>query len=164
MTFLPIVERELRVAARRTHSYRTRTLVAFITCVIVSGILITAGQFPTPMKMGQSLFKLLSSLAFVYCLLEGARNTADCLSEEKREGTLGLLFLTDLKGYDVVLGKLLATSLNSFYGVLAIVPPLSIPLLLGGVTGAQFWQTALALVSGLFLSLATGLSVSALGR
>ena len=31
------------------------------------------------------------------------RNTADSLSAEKREGTLGLLFLTDLRGYDVVL-------------------------------------------------------------
>src|SRR5678816_2793532 len=164
MTFLPIVERELRVAARRTHSYRTRTLVAFITCVIVSGILITAGQFPTPMKMGQSLFKLLSSLAFVYCLLEGARNTADCLSEEKREGTLGLLFLTDLKGYDVVLGKLLATSLNSFYGVLAIVPPLSIPLLLGGVTVGEFWRMALVLLVTLLFSLSASLFVSANSR
>src|ERR1700704_5086548 len=122
MTFLPIVERELRVAARRTSSYRTRTLAAFITCVVVCGILITAGRFPTPMKMGQSLFKLLSSLAFVYCLLEGARNTADCLSEEKREGTLGLLFLTDLKVYDVVFGKLAGTSMNGLYGVVAVFP------------------------------------------
>src|SRR5258706_219466 len=60
MTFLPIVERELRVAARRTHSYRTRTLAAFVTCIVLSGILITAGQLPTPMKMGQSLFSLVA--------------------------------------------------------------------------------------------------------
>jgi hypothetical protein len=89
------------------------------------------------------VFWFVSVLAFIWCLFEGPRNTADALSEEKREGTLGLLFLTDLKGYDVVLGKLLATSLTSFYGVLAIVPPLSIPLLLGGVTvgssGAWRW-------------------------
>ena len=31
--------------------------------------------------------------------------TADCLSEEKREGTLGLLFLTDLRGYDIVVSS-----------------------------------------------------------
>ena len=49
-----------------------------------------------------------------YCLLEGTRLAADCRGEEKREGTLGLLFLTDLQGYDVVLGKYLATSPRSF--------------------------------------------------
>ncbi|MEO8426970.1 MAG: ABC transporter permease subunit, partial [Verrucomicrobiota bacterium] len=164
MTFLPIVERELRVAARRTHSYRTRTLAALITCVVVSGILITAGQFSTPMKMGQSLFKLLSWVAFVYCLLEGARTTADCLSEEKREGTLGLLFLTDLKGYDVVLGKLLATSLNSFYCLVAVFPAFAISLLLGGVTPGEFWRMVLVLTNTLFLSLCTAMWVSSISQ
>src|SRR5256885_5281345 len=63
------------------------------------------------------LFRALFGFAFVYCLFIGARLTADCLSEEKREGTLGLLFLTDLKGYDVVFGKLAATSVNSIYAL-----------------------------------------------
>src|SRR5437762_6345486 len=64
---------------------------------------------------GRYLFRALFGFAFVYCLFIGARLTADCLSEEKRDGTLGLLFLTDLKGYDVVFGKLAATSVNSIY-------------------------------------------------
>ena len=55
------------------------------------------------------LFWGLTGSAVFYCLLSGVWFTADCLSEEKREGTLGLLFLTDLKGYDVVFGKLVAT-------------------------------------------------------
>ena len=44
---------------------------------------------------------------------------------------MGLIFLTDLKGYDVVLGKLAATSLNGFYGLLAVFPLLAFPLLTG---------------------------------
>ena len=119
MTFLPIVQRELRIGSRRHSTYRTRWLAALLTCVLVSGALILSGHLTASTPPGESLFKLLASLAFIYCLLEGLRNTADCLSEEKREGTLGLLFLTDLKGYDVVLGKLLATSLAGFYGLLA---------------------------------------------
>jgi len=107
---------------------------------------------------------VLAWLALLYCLLAGAGNTADCLSEEKREGTLGLLFLTDLKGYDVVLGKLLATSLNSFYALIAIFPPLAVTICLGGVTGGEFWRLVLLLVSSMFLSLAIGMFVSALSR
>ena len=100
----------------------------------------------------------------LYCLLSGVWFTADCLSEEKREGTLGLLFLTDLKGYDVVFGKLVATSLNGFYAVLAVVPILALPLLLGGVTGGEFGRMALVVVNTLFFSLALGMCVSALSR
>ena len=108
--------------------------------------------------------RVLSGYAFILCLLTGVLLTSDCLSQEKRDGTLGLLFLTDLKGYDVVLGKFIATSLNAFYGLLALLPVMALPLLLGGVTGAEFWRTALALVNALFFSLAPGICVSAFSR
>ena len=97
-------------------------------------------------------------------MLAGVFLTADCLSEEKREGTLGLLFLTDLKGYDVVLGKLVATSLHSVYGLLAIFPILGLPLLLGGITGGEFARVMLALLVTLFFSLTSGLFISAISR
>src|SRR5262249_28476482 len=87
-----------------------------------------------------------------------------CLSSEKREETLGFLFLTDLKGYDVVLGKLLATSLRSIYGLLATFPVMSIPLLLGGVQAAEFWRVILVILNTLLLSLSMGLLISTLLR
>ena len=101
---------------------------------------------------------------FLFCLWEGARGTADCLSREKREGTLGLLFLTDLRGYDVVIGKLVASSINSVYGLLAVFPAMAIPLVLGGVTMGEFWRQMLALLNALFFSLTVGLLVSTLSR
>lgn len=164
MTFLPIVQRELRIGSRRRSTYRTRWLAALLTCVLVSGSLILSGRFTAPTPPGQSLFKLLAALAFIYCLLEGLRNTADCLSEEKREGTLGLLFLTDLKGYDVVLGKLLATSLTSFYGLLAVFPAFAMSFILGGVTAGEVWRMALVLMNTLFLSLSLGMCVSSISQ
>ncbi len=107
---------------------------------------------------------MLTWLCLAAGLSAGLFFTSDCLSEEKREGTLGLLFLTDLRGYDVALGKLLATSLRGFFALLAVLPILAITLLMGGVTGAQYWKSALALVNALFFSLAAGMAVSALSR
>jgi hypothetical protein len=49
-------------------------------------------------ERAQALFYTISGLTFAYSLLAGTGATADCLSEEKRDGTLGLLFLTDPKG------------------------------------------------------------------
>ena len=118
--------------------------------------LIGAVGLPTA-GIGRSLFNLLSLAAFGYCVVAGIRGTSDALSQEKREGTLGLLFLTDLKGYDIVLGKLAATSLNAFYGLLAIFPVMAISLLAGGVAGAEFWRVVLVSVNNLLFSLAVGM-------
>jgi len=163
MTFLPIVARELRIASRRRSTYWLRSGAALVVLVIAAWFFLVA-QNEAPHKISMVLFGLLTGGAGLYCLFSGIRYTADCLSEEKREGTLGLLFLTDLKGYDVVFGKLVANSLSSLYGVLAVVPMLALPLLLGGVTPGEFGRMALVTLNTLFFSLAAGICVSALCR
>ncbi len=163
MTFLPIVERELRVAARRRGTYWTRWLAALGTLMVLL-LLLTANRRASTAEMSKSIFIALGVLALGFCLLAGIFLTADCLSEEKREGTLGLLFLTDLRGYDVVLGKLIATSVHSVYGLLAMFPVLALPLLMGGVTVGEVWRVVLALVATLLLSLGMGMFASAVVR
>jgi ABC-type transport system involved in multi-copper enzyme maturation permease subunit len=163
MTFLPIVDRELRVAARR-HSTHWSRLVLALAAIVVGFFLFLAHARTSSQLLAKEIFGGFGGLALLYCLASGRRSTADCLSEEKREGTLGLLFLTDLKGYDVVLGKLAATSVNAFYGLLAIVPVLAIPLLMGGVTNGEFWRTVLVLVDTFLFSLAIGVFASVLSR
>src|SRR6266581_7627107 len=164
MSFLPIVERELRAAARRKSTYRIRSWTALLAIVVSFFSLIFLWLTRGRGGLGNPLFTYLTSYAFGLCLLAGIFLTADCLSEEKREGTMGLLFLTDLHGYDVVLGKLAATSVLSFFAVLAILPVLGLPLLMGGVTLGEFWRMILVLIVTLFLSLALGLLVSALSH
>ena len=164
MTFLPIVDRELRVAARRKSTYRIRAWAASVALLVGCFSLLPALFFQAFASPGKPVYTTLTGFAFGLCLLAGVLLTADCLSEEKREGTLGFLFLTDLKGYDVVLGKFMAMSLNSFYGLLAILPVTALSLLLGGVTGGEFWRMNLALVNALFFSLAAGICVSTFGR
>lgn len=165
MTFLPIVERELRVAARQRSTFWLRVVAALVALLIGGGCLLLsqAGGIGTA-SLGGILFKVVTWLALGAALSAGLFFTADCLSEEKREGTLGFLFLTDLRGYEVVTGKLLATSLRCFYALLAVFPILAVTLLMGGVGGAEFWKAVLALVNALFFSLAAGLAVSALSR
>src|SRR3954468_1329752 len=115
MAFLPIVERELRVAARKRNTFWVRLIAAMVAVVIFAAALalMDAGWFrPARSSLGRGLFSVLSWLTFAGALAAGLFFTSDCLSQEKREGTLGFLFLTDLRGYDVVLGKLLTTSLR----------------------------------------------------
>src|SRR5215813_10133104 len=162
MSFLPLVTLELRAASRRKSTYRIRrgsALIAFLVSLffIASGLLGNR-------NVGDTLFSLLSFFPAGLILLAGIFVTPDCISEEKREGTLGLLFLTDLKGYDVVLGKFIARSLNAFYGLLALLPIVAISLILGGLTGGEFSRMALVLINLLFISLTIGIFVSTLVR
>jgi ABC-type transport system involved in multi-copper enzyme maturation permease subunit len=164
MRFLPIVGRELRVAARRRSTYALRLFAALTASTITLWLCSLPAQGQPPAVLGKSLFAALTTMAFAYCLLIGPFLTADCVSSEKRDGTLGLLFLTDLRSYDVVLGKWVATSLAGFYGLLAVLPSLGVPLLLGGVTPGEYGRTALAVVNAILFSLTTGMLVSAVSR
>jgi ABC-type transport system involved in multi-copper enzyme maturation permease subunit len=163
MTFLPVVERELRVAARRRGTYWGRFTAGLIGAALAAWILLVMQDADEKM-VGAQLFAVVSAVVFLYATVAGTLVTCDCLSEEKREGTLGLLFLTDLKGHDVVLGKLAATSVNAFYGMLAVLPMLAIPFIVGGVTQSEMLRVVLVSINLLFFFLSIGLFVSAVCR
>jgi hypothetical protein len=166
MIFLPIVVRELRVAARRKSTYRMRFRTAFAAIVFGSYLVFVFSAFSGGGRAsmgGLMVFNGLAWLCFL-CCLSLAINTVDCISEEKREGTLGFLFLTDLKGHDIVLGKLFSSSLVAFYSILGILPIVAVSMLLGGVSARQYWLMALALLNVFFFSQAAGLVVSAFSR
>jgi len=155
----------LRVAARKRSTFWVRMAAAAAAFVIFSVMVaFMESRVFGGTAMGKPLFATLTWLIFAAALSAGLFFTSDCISSEKREGTLGLLFLTDLRGFDVILGKLAISSLRCIYVLLAILPVLATTLLMGGVTGTEFWRTVLALFSGLLFSLAIGLFVSTLCR
>jgi ABC-type transport system involved in multi-copper enzyme maturation permease subunit len=159
------VARELRVAARQRSTFWVRVAAAITGLVIgCGGLALSQFRGFSSAQLGGILFTILTWICLGAALGAGLFFTSDCLSEEKREGTLGLLFLTDLRGYDIVLGKLLATSLRGAYALLAVLPVLAVTQLMGGVTGPQYWKTSLALINALFCSLVAGILVSSISR
>lgn len=158
---LPIVERELRMAARGKATYRWRaTLVAVGLAVIGLVTWALTAQGMPQAGQGQTLFYTLLWVSAGYAFLASAAVTADSVSREKREGTLGLLFLTDLRGRDIILGKLAANSLNTVYGLIGLLPLLAIPILMGGVSVRSGMGAMLGVLNLMFLSLALGIFVS----
>src|SRR5439155_6521132 len=123
-------------------AYRLRFWTAVIAMAVGLSCLLWVWLARGRANLGNPLLTILTDYTFGLCLLAGVFLTADCLSEDKREGTLGLLFLTDLHGYDVVLGKFVARLVSALYGLLALLPITAFPLLLGGVTIGEFWRTS----------------------
>src|SRR5262252_6162971 len=124
MGTLPIVERELRIAARSARTFRSRWMSAALALGIFFLLYWSFGSRGG--WAGTKIFAILSLLSFLYALFAGIILTADCVSSEKREGTLGLLFLTALRASELISGTILATSLRAFYGLVAAFPILGI--------------------------------------
>ncbi len=159
MTFLPVVERELRVAARKRGTYWGRMLAAAAGAGIAAWSLAASGGGT---QVGAVVFESLAVVVLLYCVVSGLLFSSDCISEEKREGTLGLLFLTDLKGYDVVFGKLTSTSMRSLNWMLAALPALAISIILGAVSSGEIVRVTVVALNLFFFFLSVSLFASSL--
>ena len=163
MTLLPILDRELRVRARSRANHWGRFAVGTLGLLMGLPPLVRSIPFATPAALGRGSFDGLVGAAFLLCCA-ACLLTADTISGERREGTLGLLLLTRVNGFDVLLGKFGSTALASVQGLVAVLPVLMLPLLAGGVTAGEATRQGLALCDTLFLALSAGLWASARGR
>lgn len=155
MRFLSVAERELRAGARHKGTHRLRWITAAVFLGLLAWLMWAFKGFRAP-----QIFQIFSTLTFFYCLIIGTARTADCLSSEKREGTMGLLFLTNLNALEIIGGKLCSSALAAAYGLFAIFPLLALQMLIGGITLGQFWRTVLALANAIFFSVAAGFLAS----
>jgi len=156
-----IIARELRSAARRPATYWARTGAALVGLVILCSIGMGSGIALMVLE-GRSVFIGLAIFSMVGCLLSGAFLTGDSVSSERREGTIDLLLLTDLRPIEVLVGKLAATLAGAFCCLLALFPLMALAFLLGGVSGGEFVRVLAICVATAFYSMSAGLFASAI--
>lgn len=154
---LPLVVRELRIAGRQPATYRWRmgSAAAGMGFTVWSFLAWGAAQ-----KNGHWIYGILLFSAAALAVLTGLFVASDCLSRERREGTLGFLFLTDLSATDVVLGKFAAAALQPATLLLALFPALALCQLVGGLPAPEIWRGVLALAATLLFSISAALLVS----
>ena len=158
MHLQPVIQRELTVVSRRVETWRLRmafglgAVGAFAFALVLPDI--------QPRERGQVVLICLAVCGFALSLFSGPYLTADSVSSEKREGTLGLLFLTPLNGGQIIAGKMLTHALQVSYALLGVFPLFFLPLMLGGVLWTEAARVALVLVLTLLLSLACGIFCS----
>src|SRR5687768_10430303 len=115
MNPVPLLQREFLVALRRPITQRLRLgFGGGSMLIVVWSLLVTTGA------AGPTVFLALSGIAAVLSMFVAVFVASDSISRERREGTLGFLFLTDLRSADVLLGKFSAAGLVPFYTLLAM--------------------------------------------
>jgi ABC-type transport system involved in multi-copper enzyme maturation permease subunit len=155
---MPIARREMVVLARSRMYYRARVTTGIVT--LVGGI--AFGIFYSRVGV-QSTLPFLGVVGYMLslmCIFTGAQVCADAIAKEKREGTLGLLFLTGLPAWQITAGKLIAHGISAFFGIFVTFPLLALLVIVGGVQPLDVFQMALALLNVLFFSASMGLFVS----
>ncbi len=158
MTILPIVDATLRQASRRRWTYWSRVVGVGIGACLAVPLVLAIQNMGGFISVG-AIMAGFSPFLMLILLNTGATSTCDCISEEKREGTLGLLFLTDLKGIDVALGKLTGACAQIFISWLAMLPLAAMLVLAGGFT----WQDVLRIMLGIGNCLFCGAAAGLLG-
>lgn len=161
MNVLPVITRELRAQARQPFTFWLRMLG--VAALLVCGFLFASDTSFMPNR-GGALFGYMHLTLFGAVWLLVPLGAADCLSRERREGTLGLLFLTPLTARDIVVAKGLTHGVRGLTLVLAVLPVLTIPFLLGGVSWQQALASAFVNFSGLCWALAAALIASAYSK
>ena len=165
MDRFPVAIRELMLASRRAAIYWSRCLSGLVAILICTAMLFAGfGGLLSPYAAGRGLFGLLCFVGWLLALAGGVICTADSLSREKREGTLGLLFLTDLNSFEVVGGKLVAQSWSVLYCIMAALPIPGLAFFIGGVDCVEYLGAAVACVNTLFFAANLGLLMSAISN
>jgi hypothetical protein len=162
MACLPLIERELRVALRKQRPAQSRLKIAALAAG-GSMLLLWFGAINHDGSMGRSLEEILC-VAGLNCVLWVPRLTAGVLAGERRNQTLGLLFLSGLGAMEVFAGKFLSSALIAFTNLLAIYPMLALPFLTGGVSYDLFIAILCALPVLMVFALAVSLLASVLTR
>jgi ABC-type Na+ efflux pump permease subunit len=158
----PIFSREFVTVPRRERHHVSRLAILLLLWVIgLTAWQATVGFNRTATlgeaaRFGLLLFQIYTFVLLTLLLFFSTLSAASTVSQEKDRRTFVLLLLTDMRDYEIVLGKMLGSLLPIGLLLLATIPVLALLLLLGGISATQVAQAALVLA-------ATALAAGSLG-
>jgi hypothetical protein len=98
-------------------------------------------------RFGSTVFQILAPLQLAVVMFFSALSAASAVAAEKDRQTLILLLLTHLSNFELVVGKLLASLLNTLVLIAAAAPLFMLISLLGGVSYEQIAKVFAVTVS-----------------
>jgi ABC-type Na+ efflux pump permease subunit len=152
----PIFTRELTTVPRKKSHYAARC--AQLGLLTILGI--TAWQaavgFTTEATLGETarfgttLFQIVVYVQLLLLVFFATLSAASTVSQEKDRRTFILLLITDMRDYEIVLGKLLGSLLPITVAMLTAVPFSAMLLLLGGIDPKQVVESGVVILATCF--------------
>ena len=139
----PVFSREVTTTPRTWRLYLQRAVyvAALFGLVLTAWLILLGSQNVRTLgdlsRFGSAVFGLLAPLQMVMAIAFSALLTTAAVAQEKDRRTLDLLLMTRMTSAELVLGKLLASSLSVFVLIMAALPLLMLLTLIGGVSYGQ---------------------------
>jgi ABC-type transport system involved in multi-copper enzyme maturation permease subunit len=147
----PIFNREWLTLPRRSRHYLHRVIFLGSLWILLLTVWQTtvgwerAATLGDHARFGLVAFHLLAYVQLGLLLFFSALAAASTVSQEKDRRTFVLLLLTDLRNYEIVLGKLFGSLLQIVLFLAGTVPILALMLLLGGIAWEQIMDAVVIL-------------------
>ncbi len=152
----PIFMRELVTVPRRGSHYAARAALLGLIGVLGATAWQATVGFTRDATLGETarfgllLFQIVVYVQLLLLIFFAALSAASAVAQEKDRRTFILLLITDMRDYEIVLGKLLGSLLPITVLLLVSVPVLAMFLLLGGIDPAQVVQAAVVMLTTAF--------------
>jgi ABC-type Na+ efflux pump permease subunit len=149
----PVFSREVTTTPRSWRLYLMRSLyVGALFGLVVTAWLILLGSqnvrgLSDLARFAAEVFALLAPLQMTMALSFAALLTTAAVAQEKDRKTFELLLLTRMTNSELVLGKLLSSSLSVFVLIVAALPLLMLLTLLGGVSYGQVLRVVVVTIA-----------------
>ncbi len=163
---LPLLAKELNEQAAQRRTYVIRFVYASVlftaSCGLFYGnVLQGEGGSSGVLGQGRRMFEELVSLQFwsIYLLLPAV--SCGCLTVEKERNSLGLLLITSLGPWQIVVQKLLGRVVPMMTFVLLSFPLMAVAYSFGGITEDYLWSGILLLILACFQTAALSVMCSA---
>src|SRR5262245_20674022 len=163
---LPLLAKELNEQAAKKRTYLIRFAYAGLLfaagCGLFYGNFLQGGGGGTGgFGQGRRMFEHLVTLQFwsIYLLLPAV--SCGCLTIEKERNSLGLLLITSLSPWQIVLQKLLGRVVPMLTFVLLSFPLMAVAYSFGGITADYLWSGIVLLVVACFQAAALSVMCSA---
>jgi ABC-type transport system involved in multi-copper enzyme maturation permease subunit len=147
--------REMRASARLSRTpwvlFALTLTLALLMCSI--GGLAAASQ-TTPAAIGEALFQVFFSIAYLVVVIVGPAVAANGVASEREGRTWEAVLLTGLTPQDVARGKFMAAYTTIALYIVVLAPVGALSFLFGGVTATE------VVVAFVFLFLVAGLAVA----
>ncbi len=160
----PVLARELKQRMRGRHTWIVLTLYLAVLAVLLRWIYVTAARdgldggvdLLASAAVGRAVFQwLLFFMLLLVCFIVPGL-TAGAISGERERQTLVSLQITLLRARSIVFGKLLASLAFVVLLIVASLPLVTVPFLVGGVSVSE-------MVRGLVMVVATAVTLACLG-
>jgi ABC-type transport system involved in multi-copper enzyme maturation permease subunit len=182
MSALPVIVRELRAQARQplTHWLRVAGGISVVGAIAAALWAVSENRYQatglSPMaafagparnqfqSFGTTLFSKMNLFIFTAIWVFVPLASADALSRERRERTLPLLYLTELRSFGIVVGKCFVHFLRAASLFVTMAPWLMLPLVFGGVELRDLAMALMLDFAAVLLAQAAGLMASTIPR